>query len=124
MGENMEKDLSAMSILYVEDESVTRMAVTRVLQKRVGKIYPAKDGKEGLELFGEHKPDMVLTDLQMPVMDGWEMIAEIRKVCSEVPIIVISAYDYDNSENVVSDSIVKPVIKDILFEKIEHCLRN
>lgn len=117
----MVKDLSNLSILYVEDESVTRMAVTRVLQKRVGSIYPAKDGKEGLSMFLEHRPDMVLTDLQMPVMDGWEMISEIRKVAPSVPIIVISAYEYDNSDCTVSDSIVKPVIKDTLFEKIELC---
>jgi CheY-like chemotaxis protein len=119
----MEKDLSGLSILYVEDESVTRMAVTRVLQKRIGQIFPAKDGKEGLTMFLAHKPDMVLTDLQMPVMDGWEMIAEIRKLSSTTPIIVISAYEYDNSEHMVCDSIVKPVIKDTLFEKIESCVK-
>lgn len=117
----MGNDLTGLSILYVEDESVTRMAVTRVLQKRVGKVYAAPNGKVGLEMFKEHKPDLVLTDLQMPVMDGWEFISEIRKVSKEVPIIVISAYEYDNIEKRVSDSIVKPVIKETLFEKIERC---
>ncbi|WP_022852101.1 response regulator [Limisalsivibrio acetivorans] len=119
----MGAELSTLKVLYVEDESVTRMAVTRVLQKRVAEVFSAKDGKEGLDLYTQHKPDVVLTDLQMPVMDGWEMIAEIRKENGNVPIIVISAYDYEDSQYKVCDSIVKPVIKDVLFEKIERCAK-
>jgi CheY-like chemotaxis protein len=120
----MSKELADLNILYVEDESVTRMAVTRVLQKRVGKVFAAQNGKVGLELFKENNPDIVLTDLQMPVMDGWELISEIRKMSKDVPIIVISAYEYDNTEGQVSDSIVKPLIKETLFQKIEKCVEN
>lgn len=120
----MDCNLSDLKILYVEDESVTRMAVTRVLQKRVSEVITAKNGKEGFELFQEHCPDIVLTDLQMPVMDGWELVLAIRKINKEVPIIVISAYDYDNSNSLVSDSIVKPVLKDVLFDKIKFHTKN
>ena len=82
-----------MKILYVEDEAEAREALGKYLKRRFGKIFTAVDGLEGLNLFKEQNPDLVIVDLYMPNMDGLEMIREIRKISQETFIIVTTAVD-------------------------------
>ena len=81
------------NILYVEDNHEIAEEIAFFLEPRVNKFYSAYDGKEGLELFKEHKPDIIITDIQMPNMNGIEMIEQIRKIDSEVPIIITTAFN-------------------------------
>ena len=82
-----------MKVLVVEDSSFARMAVTKV----VGELLPAAeffeacDGEAGLSAFNSILPDLVLTDLLMPKMNGEEMIRNIRLMDNKVPIIVMTA---------------------------------
>lgn len=85
--------LSEISILYVEDEKMIRDEFTEILEGETASLYVAANGKEGLELYKEHKPDIVITDIRMPVMDGLEMSREILKINENVPIIVSSAFN-------------------------------
>ena len=55
-----------ISILYVEDEKLTRNAITEILTRRISKIYTAENGEEGLKIFEKRKPDLVLADIKMP----------------------------------------------------------
>ena len=79
-------------LLYVEDDEMTTEEVGFFLKKYFKELYIAKNGEEGLELFKEHNPDMIITDIQMPKMNGLEMCEEIFKINPEVPVAVTTAY--------------------------------
>lgn len=77
-------------ILVIEDSRPVRMSFVLAFEDEGYEVFDAPDGRTGLEQFAKHGPDLVLTDLRMPDIDGLEVISEIRKT-SEVPIIVVSA---------------------------------
>lgn len=81
------------TILYVEDNREIAEEITFFLETKVKALYSAYDGQEGLELFESKRPDIIITDIQMPRMNGLEMIREIRKIDVEVPIIITTAYN-------------------------------
>jgi diguanylate cyclase (GGDEF)-like protein/PAS domain S-box-containing protein len=80
-------------ILYVEDDVSTADEVSFFLRAYVKELYVAKDGKEGLELFNSHPIDLVLTDIQMPVMNGLKMIQQIRAINKNIPIMITTAFN-------------------------------
>lgn len=111
-----------MNILYVEDEHFTRMLVKKMLEKESFSVNEAANGVLGLKKFLENKPDMVITDLAMPEMDGFEMISKIRQHDGSVPIIITTAYR-EEAERVVamiSACIYKPIIKEDLISAINR----
>lgn len=81
-----------ITLLYVEDEQSTREQISRLLEQIVTKLFVAGNGQEGLELYRTHTPDVVLTDIMMPVMNGLDMCREIRRIAPDCQIIVLSAY--------------------------------
>ncbi|MCD4698123.1 MAG: response regulator [Bacteroidales bacterium] len=81
-----------ISVLFVEDEDLLRAIYERILDKIVSKLYIAENGKEGLEAYHEHHPDLIITDIMMPVMDGLEMVENIRKEDNDVRLVILSAY--------------------------------
>ena len=81
-----------IAILYVEDEPAAREEILFFLQRKVREVFAAANGSEGLDLFREKRPDLVVTDIRMPVMDGLEMAGRIREIDREVKIIVTSAH--------------------------------
>ena len=64
-------------------------------KRRFRDVYLAADGAEGLEKFREYRPDLVVTDIEMPKLDGLEMSKEIRKISPDTPIILTTAYNED-----------------------------
>ena len=114
------------SILYVEDDDTTRNTAVMLLKKKYPHLtfLTAVNGEEGLEKFKEYRPDIVITDILMPVMDGIQMAKEIKVVNSGVRIIVTSAGN--DAENVVeaididrSDYLCKPIEVKKLFDVID-----
>ena len=79
-------------ILIVEDEDLIISTVEALLQKMKINYDTAKNGKEAIEKFKNEKFDLIITDIFMPVMDGFQLIEEIKKIHSDIPIIVISGY--------------------------------
>lgn len=81
-------------VLYVEDSTVIRDTIARLLELKGYKVNYAKNGKEGVELAITWQPHVILMDLRMPVMDGYKAISEIRAnpSTSHLPIFVISAW--------------------------------
>ena len=63
------------------------------LEMYVKELYLAYDGEEGVELFLKHRPDIIITDIQMPKMNGLEMISKIRETDTDIPIIVTTAFN-------------------------------
>jgi len=90
-----------------------------MLSKHFKTVVPAADGKAGLELFAEKEPDVIITDLSMPEMSGFEMIDKIRETGSKVPIIVTTAYRSEAESLANVDEIVyKPVNKKVLLQAV------
>lgn len=81
-----------IKLLLVEDDSIIRSIYKRILQNTVSHIIIARNGEEGFTLFQEHKPDLVLTDIKMPIMNGLDMIKKIRENNRTVRILIMSAY--------------------------------
>lgn len=88
----METEKLDISVLFVEDEDLLRAIYERILDKFVKKLYIAENGKAGLEAYHEFRPDLIITDIMMPVMDGLEMVETIRKEDSDVRMVILSAY--------------------------------
>lgn len=79
-------------ILVVDDEERIRTAVRRVLESMGMEVFDAANGREGLEAIAAHRPDLVLVDLMMPVMDGMEMIGQARRQHATLAFVVITGY--------------------------------
>ncbi len=79
-----------IKILTVEDENILRINIATYLEDSGFEVYQAENGLEGLEQFHKHIPDLVLLDLQMPVMSGIEILGKLTEESPETPIIIIS----------------------------------
>jgi len=117
------------TLLYVEDEDGTRINIAKSLRLRYKEVLEAKDGEEAYRLYKEFKVDLIITDLQMPKMDGVELIKKIRLEDNRTPIVVISAYsDREKLEEVSQLNIVeyaiKPRSRAKLKELLERGLKN
>jgi CheY-like chemotaxis protein len=112
----------SLAVVYVEDDDDMRESVARLLRRRVGSLYLAANGREGLNMVRDHHTDMVITDLEMPVMNGLEMIRLIRAEFSEhMPIIVITAYKDEEHRTPLADYYVyKPLDSRELFKIMAH----
>ena len=119
----------AISILYVEDEQVTRSAVARMLKRRVLTVYEAENGREGLDLYKQYRPDVVISDIRMPVMDGMEMSKEIKLLDKNSKIILTTAHSdasilINSIEVGIDKYIMKPLDMASLFASVEKCVEN
>lgn len=115
--------LKKFSILIVEDDDASISALSEVLELYFQEYYRAKNGKEGLKIFQEYRPDIIITDIKMPSMNGTEMISKIREIDEDIPIFIISAFaDTDTFlkafENKISNFIIKPINVKILLETL------
>ena len=84
-----------LAVLFVEDEETILDCMGIYFKRRFRDVYLAADGAEGLEKFREYRPDLVVTDIEMPKLDGLEMSKEIRKISPDTPIILTTAYNED-----------------------------
>jgi PAS domain S-box-containing protein len=116
-------NLANVRVLYVEDDSETREELQSVLENFVGELYTAKNGKEGLALFSEHLPDIVVTDIQMPEMNGLAMAADIRAINPGQAIVILSAYNdleylFRALELEIQNYLTKPTSVERLLKKL------
>lgn len=117
------------TILIIEDERSISNFICRALTANDYKAIPAYRGKEGMSLFFSHSPDLVLLDLGLPDTDGLDILAQLRGLPREVPIIIISARDRE-SEKVkaldmgADDYVVKPFGVSELLARIRSALRR
>lgn len=115
--------------LYVEDDADTREAVVEMLQRWITVLYVAENGRQGLELFEKYRPDLIISDLRMPQMDGLEMFKAVREIDGNTQIIVTSAYsdlDYflKSIDLGVSQYVLKPISREQFFAAIEKCAKQ
>lgn len=79
-------------LLIVDDEKNMRWAISRALEKEGYEIYEASNGQEGIAIFERNRPDVMLLDLKMPVMDGMETLKKIRETNTTTPILMLTAH--------------------------------
>jgi chemosensory pili system protein ChpA (sensor histidine kinase/response regulator) len=111
-------------VMLVEDDGSIREFLTFALESHGYEVAAARDGQEALDLLEETVPDVVLTDLEMPRLDGWQLISTLRfdPVVNQIPVIVISAAVGPLSQD---DLGVRAVIeKPFLVEKLIHLLET
>jgi two-component system sensor histidine kinase/response regulator len=116
--------LRDFTLLYVEDDALTRETVQSLLEDEVKTIYLAADGKEGLECYRKAHPDIVVTDIAMPVMDGLQMCREIKTLNSAQQIAVVSAFSDTKTlksaiDLGINQYIFKPIEASSLFNTLE-----
>ena len=85
--------LKNFTILYVEDEVETQEFISDILKKYFKEVYVGDNGKEGLELFKQKNPDIVLSDIVMPVMNGIDMCKQIKQIDPHQSIAIFTAFD-------------------------------
>lgn len=122
----MDNQVYDISLLYVEDDADTRKNVSRMLAMFVSKLYVASDGLAGLDMFRDHAPELVVTDIMMPGKNGLEMARDIRQLSPGCQIIVMTAFN--ESEHLlecinigINQFIQKPVNFEKLIQVIGRC---
>ncbi|UIR55926.1 response regulator transcription factor [Sphingobacterium sp. SRCM116780] len=118
-----------IDILYVEDEASLALIVSDSLEANGFSVRHCQDGQKALRSFEEQKPDILLIDIMMPVMDGFTLATQIREKDSQVPIIFLTARV--QTEDVVkgfhigaNDYLKKPFRIEELVVRIESLLKN
>lgn len=116
-------------ILYVEDNDDNIFMLTNRLKRKGYEVVVAKDGAQGVEMVRQESPALVLMDLGLPVLDGWEAIRRLKTASetSTIPIIALSAHamaeDRERAFEVGCDDFdTKPVEMSRLLQKIEALL--
>jgi len=115
------KSFNEYTILYVEDNSDISEEVIYFLEPSVKELYTASNGNDGLNIFNNKHPDIIITDIQMPIMNGLDMIKEIRNNNSEVPIVITTAFNeakylIDAINLKVDGYVMKPLnFKDLIY---------
>jgi diguanylate cyclase (GGDEF)-like protein/PAS domain S-box-containing protein len=120
--------LAGISLLYVEDDVEAREQLAQFLRRRVRTLHVAGDGLEALALFERHRPDVVLTDILMPRMDGLTMVRHLKALDAAVPVVITSALSesrflIEAIELGVERYVLKPVDTRRLVEVLEFCVR-
>ena len=116
-------------VLYVEDEEDIRSIYERFLRRRLVHVIIATNGQEGFEAYEKYKPDLIITDINMPKMNGLEMCSLIRDENAHIPIIVTSAHAeaqfFQEAINIgINMFLLKPVDMTQLYNTIKIAAEN
>ncbi len=116
------------TILIIDDDENINKVITLYISREGYRVLNAFDGKQGLDLFNQEKPDLIILDIMMPLMDGWEVLKEMRRV-SNVPVIMLSAKG-ETIDKVLGlelgadDYIVKPFEPKELLARVKAVFRR
>ncbi len=126
---SLQQAVPPISILIAEDEELVRKLLGSAIPFRFPDIaiHFAENGRIGVKLFIEHTPDIVITDINMPEMDGFQMAGKIKSIKADTKIIVITAncdtgYRNKFSEIGYDDYLLKPLEFGKLFAAIDRCI--
>ncbi len=117
-----------MDILIVEDEILIRDGIKTLLSKMEDDwtvVGEATNGKDGLQLLQQYQPDVVITDIKMPEMDGLEMLTNMRELGLDTEAIVLSAYsEFEYARKAMKLGVTEYLLKPIAFNDFSQALQN
>jgi two-component system KDP operon response regulator KdpE len=120
----------AKKILVIDDDWAMVRLVSQVLTQKGYEVLEANNGQEGLRLLFSHKPDVVLLDVVMPTMDGWQACSRIRDISPTIPVIMLTG-ERKTEEDVArgldygaDDYLIKPVGNKELVARVQAILRR
>lgn len=121
------EDMKKLKVLFVDDEESIRNQMNRFLNIIFKEVFIAENGKDGFELFAKNKPDIVITDINMPRVNGFQLAKLIRKVSPLTPIFFLTAYSLNQfifKSNLlgVNSYLVKPVNFEVMLKRIGEAL--
>ncbi len=127
MRKDVLEKLQNLTLLYAEDEVGIRENIADSLRYYVKEVYEANDGEEGYKLYLEKTPDIILSDIHMPNVNGIEFIKKVRQIDKNIPVVMITAhtdkeYLLEAVELHMEKYIVKPLDLDELFESLDKCI--
>ena len=123
--EDIIKNYKHLKLLYVEDNKDAREMTTMILEEYFDYIIIAVDGDDGFKKFKENEIDIIITDINMPKLNGLEMSTKIRELNNKVPIIIVSAHNeesfFEQSIKInVNGYLLKPIdidqLSNLIFE--------
>ena len=121
----------AEKILVIEDNEQNRYLFSFILEKNGYQVITARDGLEGIIKAKEEKPDLILVDIRLPVMDGYEVTRQLRELpeFKDVPIIALTAYamkgDQEKTQEAGCDGyIAKPIIPEEFIIVVNSFIKN
>ena len=120
-----EKDYSKYTVLAVDDVPLTLILVEKILQRYNFKVKKANGGQEALDMIAAEKPSLVLLDLMMPNVDGFDVLAALSKSeeTSNIPVVILSALNSESDiEKALSNGAKDFVTKPILMDKLLNCI--
>ena len=115
--------LKNLVVMFVEDENDIREALSSAIEDEFAKLIIARDGEDGLKKFKRYKPDIVVTDISMPIMDDLEMTQEIKSISSQTPVVILSAFSEKERlikaiDVGVDKYLIKPIDPDELMQTL------
>ena len=120
MLKNINKNIK---ILYVEDDEIARENGVEYLQNFFEQIYEASDAIKALQLYEKYQPDIIITDIQMPKLNGLEFVKKIRQKDKKTQIIIITAFcDRDYLLKAIELQLVKYLVKPVKEKEFEKAL--
>lgn len=115
-------------ILVIDDDMNLGQAIKMTFARAGAEVFTAVDGRDGLRQFYEHRPDLVILDVRMPDIDGWETCRQIR-LLSNIPIIMLTTMDKDEDvlrgfDYGADDFVTKPFSREVLLARARAVLRR
>ena len=111
------------TLLCAEDSLMSRKMIVEYLEDDFFEIYEASNGEEALVVYEEKNPSIIISDLNMPKMNGLQLIKKIRKTDKETPIIMLTAYtDMEYLLEAIELNLIKYLIKPLNEEKLDEAL--
>ena len=116
------------TVLVAEDSSDTRIMLKRAFELKGYRVLEAEDGKQALEMAKRHPPNLIVIDLNMPVLDGLETVRNFRqleKAGEQIPIVAITAYDvYGMEKAALETGCNKYLSKPLDLEELDRTLKG
>jgi DNA-binding response OmpR family regulator len=122
---NEDAVLKSLNILYAEDDATMRINTTKTLALFCNRIFQAENGAEALELFKSEGVNIVILDYVMPLIDGYNVAKEIRKVDKQIPIFITSSYtEKEKLLSMIGLNITGYLEKPIDFNELMQTLKK